>query len=126
MAMAMWICSLGLDGYPSNCGKGRSYVVFGGPGIGNSGTIALSVSLALMALNSMGKIMVIRAARLSAPPAISMAMGHADFLIGAFGCNAGKGRSYVVFGGPGVGSQGMIPLSVLNGSNGFKLDGEAT
>ena len=36
------------------------------------------------------------------------------------------GRSYVVYGGPGVGSQGLISLSTLNGTNGFKLDGEAS
>ena len=35
-----------------------------------------------------------------------------------------KGRSYVVFGGPGVGSSGNIATSSLNGTNGFKLDGE--
>ena len=35
-----------------------------------------------------------------------------------------KGRTYVVFGGPGVGSSGNILLSSLNGTNGFKLDGE--
>ena len=37
---------------------------------------------------------------------------------------AAIGRSYVVFGGPGVGSSGDIALSSLNGANGFKLDGE--
>ena len=36
------------------------------------------------------------------------------------------GRSYVVFGGSGVGSGGLIALSGLNGSNGFKLDGEVS
>ncbi len=35
-----------------------------------------------------------------------------------------KGRSYVVFGGPGVGSNGILNLSGLTGANGFKLDGE--
>ncbi len=30
----------------------------------------------------------------------------------------------MVFGGPGVGSSGDILLSSLNGTNGFKLDGE--
>ena len=55
-----------------------------------------------------------------------MAMGYADLLIGAYGYPAGsdKGRSYVVFGGPGVGSSGALVLSSLNGTNGFKLDGE--
>ena len=52
--------------------------------------------------------------------------GHVDLIIGADGYPGGskKGRSYVVFGGPGVGSNGMFNLSGLNGTNGFKLDGE--
>src|SRR5205807_49565 len=56
--------------------------------------------------------------------------GHADLLIGAYchlyssGC--GTGRSYVVFGGPEVGKSGGLLLSSLNGSNGFKLDGESS
>ncbi len=52
--------------------------------------------------------------------------GYADLLIGAYCYPAGsqKGRSYVVFGGPEVGSSGDILLSSLNGTNGFKLDGE--
>ena len=50
--------------------------------------------------------------------------GYADLFIGAYASNSGTGRSYVVFGGAGVGSSGMINLSSLNGTNGFKLDGE--
>ena len=51
--------------------------------------------------------------------------GHADLLIGAYQYQRKlKGRSYVVFGGPGVGSSGVIALSTLKGTNGFKLDGE--
>ena len=57
-----------------------------------------------------------------------MVMAVDDLLIGAFGYPAssfnGKGRSYVVFGGPGVGNKGIVALSSLNGVNGFKLDGE--
>ena len=52
--------------------------------------------------------------------------GYADLIIGAYGYpgGSGKGRSYVVFGGSGVGSSGVFDLSSLNGINGFKLDGE--
>ena len=38
-----------------------------------------------------------------------------------YGC---IGRSYVVFGGSSVGKNGLIALANLNGTNGFKLDGE--
>ena len=55
--------------------------------------------------------------------------GHADLIIGASGYlglgHNGKGRSYVVFGGPGVGSNGVFNLSTLTGVSGFKLDGES-
>ena len=55
-----------------------------------------------------------------------MATAVADLMIGAVGYLrvAYKGRSYVVFGGPGIGSSGILSLSNLTGTNGFKLDGE--
>ena len=40
------------------------------------------------------------------------------------GYNAGTGRSYVIFGKTDIGSSGLILLSSLNGTNGFKIDGE--
>ena len=62
MAMAYADLLIGAHGYPCNSGKGRSYVVFGGPGVGSSGILAFPVLMALMALNWMGKIMVISVA----------------------------------------------------------------
>ena len=50
--------------------------------------------------------------------------GHDDLIIGSSYYNSSRGCSYVVFGGPGVGTSGLISLSSLNGSNGFKIDGE--
>ena len=52
--------------------------------------------------------------------------GAADVIIGAYGHNSTVGRSYVVFGGAGVGSGSVLSLSTLNGQNGFKLDGEVS
>ncbi|MCA9312687.1 MAG: FG-GAP repeat protein, partial [Phycisphaerales bacterium] len=51
--------------------------------------------------------------------------GVDDLIIGAYGAPGGygSGESYVVFGGPGVGSTGVIELSALDGSNGFVLKG---
>ena len=51
--------------------------------------------------------------------------GYGDLVIGAPYHTNRIGRAYVVFGGLGVGSQGVLSLSSLNGTNGFKLDGEA-
>ena len=39
MTMAMTDILIGAYGYPNNNCKGRSYVVFGGAGVGNSGVI---------------------------------------------------------------------------------------
>ena len=55
--------------------------------------------------------------------------GYDDIIIGApfsdgGGLGAGSGRSYVVFGGPGV-FPDTVPLSSIDGSNGFRLTGEA-
>ncbi len=50
--------------------------------------------------------------------------GYGDLIIGAPYCAERIGRVYAVFGGPEVGSQGVLSLSSLNGANGFKLDGE--
>lgn len=52
--------------------------------------------------------------------------GYANVVIGASWYPGGsyKGRSYVMFGGSRVGGSGDLLLSGLNGSNGFKLDGE--
>ncbi len=115
-------------GTSCNC-KGRSYVVFGGPGVGSSGTIALSNLTGANGFKLDGEnnndesgISVSTAGDINGD-------GHADLLIGAPCYLSGypsncKGRSYVVFGGPEVGSHGMIALSNLTGVNGFKLDGE--
>ena len=118
---------IGAPGYPGGgANKGRSYVVFGGSGVGNNGVIALS------GLNGTNGFKLDgenngdgSGCSVSTAGDINFD-GHADLLIGALGYpeNSRKGRSYVVFGGQGVGSSGVIALSSLTGSNGFKLDGE--
>src|SRR5262249_8321599 len=52
--------------------------------------------------------------------------GYDDLLIGAPNALGGQaGRSYVIFGGAGVGQSGLLQLSSLNGIQGFKIQGEA-
>ena len=117
---------IGARGYINGSNKGRSYVVFGGPGVGSSGNISLSSLNGINGFkldgennNDYSGISVSAAGDINGD-------GHADLLIGARGYpnNTYKGRSYAVFGGPEVGSSGDILLSSLNGINGFKLDGE--
>ncbi len=106
---------------------GESYVVFGGMGVGASGSFDLS---SLDGSNGF----VINGADEShfSGTAVSSAGdingdGADDLLIGApnvnpFG-NFYAGATFVVFGGAGVGASGSINLSSLNGSNGFVLNG---
>jgi hypothetical protein len=114
---------IGAKGYNSNAGRG--YVVFGGFGIGSSGTLSLSSLNGVNGFKLDGE-----SGSSDSSGSVSTAGdingdGYADLLIGAEGYNSNTGRSYVVFGGPGVGSGGLLNLSSLNGLNGFKLDGEA-
>ena len=103
---------------------GRSYVVFGGPGVGSGGILALSSLEGRTGFKLDGEAKDESGYWVSAAGDINDD-GQADVLIGAWARNNSTGRSYMVFGGPGVGSSGSLPLTSLNGANGFKLDGEA-
>ena len=113
--------------YPNNLFKngGRSYVVFGGPKIGSKGLIALSSLNGTNGFKLVGENIGDSSGCSLGTAGDFNGDGHIDLLIGALGYYNSTGRSYVVFGGPGVGQEGIIQLSTLNGTNGFKLDGEA-
>ena len=51
---------IGAYGYPGGNAKGRSYVVFGGPGLAAVGYSVFPVSMAPMVLNSMVKTMMMK------------------------------------------------------------------
>ncbi|MBD2446928.1 FG-GAP repeat protein [Nostoc sp. FACHB-152] len=106
---------------------GQTYVVFGGANVGSSGTINLSD------LNGSNGFAI---NGLNATDFLGVSASHAgdingdgidDLIIGALrasaNANSGAGQSYVVFGGAGVGSNGSVNLSALNGSNGFAING---
>ena len=103
-----------------------TYVVFGQPEVGSSGLISLvtlngtnGFKIDGEALNDLSGVTVSAAGDINGD-------GHDDLIIGAYRHNVHIGRSYVVFGGPGVGNTGVISLANLNGLNGFKLDGEVS
>ena len=115
---------IGAPEYPQNGHNGRSYVVFGGSGIGSSGLISLG------SFNGGNGFKLDSANNEYSGSSVSAAGdingdGHDDLIIGAPGYDI-RGRSYVIFGGPGIGSSGLISLDSLDGGNGFKLDGDTT
>ncbi len=95
-------------------------MVFGGPGVGSSGDILLSSLNGTHGFKLDGENNGDRSGWSVNSAGDINGDGVADLLIGAPDIS----RSYVVFGGTGVGSSGDILLSSLNGTNGFKLDGE--
>ena len=115
---------IGAQGYPEGHFKGRSYVVFGGPRVGSSGFVALSNLNGANGFKLDGENDTDYSGWSVSTAGDIDGDGYADLLIGAHGSGNRTGRSYVVFGGPEVGSSGVIALSSLNGPNGFRLDGE--
>ena len=112
-----------IGAYQANSNAGASYVVFGKPGIGSTGSLALS------SLNGVNGF-VLPGVIANDSSGISVSGvgdingdGVADLIIGAHEANSGAGASYVVFGKLGIGSTGSLPLSSLNGANGFVLPG---
>jgi hypothetical protein len=104
---------------------GRSYVVFGGPGVGGGGLLSLSGLNGVNGFKLNGETTGDSSGVHVRSPGDINADGYPDILMGAYGRNSGAGRSYVVYGGPGVGGGGVIDLPNINGANGFKMDGEA-
>ena len=106
---------------------GESYVVFGGAGAVNSGSLDISnldgangfVILGIDENDGSG-FSVSDAGDVNGD-------GIDDVIIGAPGANQigpnSTGESYVVFGGSEVGSGGSLNLSTLDGSNGFLING---
>ncbi len=113
-------------GEPNGAGSGESYVVFGGAGIGATGAFELS------ALNGANGF-VLNGINAGDYCGVSVSAagdvngdGYDDVIIGAYRADpngSDSGESYLVFGGAGVGSTGVVELSALNGFNGFVLNG---
>ena len=103
---------------------GKSYVVFGRVGLGSNGSLELS------SLNGTNGF-VLRGEQANDYSGISVASAGdvngdriADLVIGVPGANSFAGKSYVVFGRAGIGGNGSLALSSLNGTTGFVLNGE--
>ena len=105
-------------------GGGRSYVVFGGPAVGDLGVLALANLNGKTGFKLNGESTGDWSGNSVSGLGDVNGDGVADLFVGAPGRANNTGRSYMVFGGAGVGSSGALELSKLNGQNGFKLDGE--
>ncbi len=111
---------------PNGASSGASYVVFGGSGVGSNRTFEFS------SLDGNSGFVINGVSRkdfsgfsVSAAGDIN-GDGIDDLLIGASGADPNgnySGASYVVFGGSGVGSNGTLELSSLDGNNGFVING---
>jgi len=106
---------------------GESYVVFGGPSVGASGSIEVSTLNGANGFVINGVAAGDNAGRSAAPAGDVNGDGVGDILIGATFADpngqSSAGEVYVVFGGPGVGAAGACELSSLDGTNGFVLQG---
>ncbi|MBD2113716.1 MULTISPECIES: beta strand repeat-containing protein [Cyanophyceae] len=112
---------------PSSAGAGKSYVVFGGAGVGAGGSLNLSVldgsnGFVINGIDAGG----ILGSSVSNAGDINND-GIDDLIVAAIVADPNglfnAGRSFVVFGGAGVGAGGSFDLSALNGSNGFGING---
>ena len=105
---------------------GRSYVVFGGRGVGGNGLLSLANLNGVNGFKLDGEMIGDYSGRSVSAAGDVNGDAYADLLIGTRGHASNTGRSYVVFGGREVGGNGLLPLANLNGTNGFKLDGEVS
>ena len=114
-----------------NKNKGRCYVVFGGISVGSRGLIELAKlngndGFKLIADDEVGNYLSFG----TSVAGIGDVNGDnfPDLLIGApgyqYSSGSYDGQSYVIFGTKNLGNNGIMSVSNVNGSNGFRLRGE--
>ncbi len=106
---------------------GESYVVFGGTGVGVGGSIELSSLNGTNGFVINGIDPIDRSGKPVSSAGDINGDGFDDIIVGAYRAapNGIKhaGKTFVIFGGAGVGATGSIELASLNGTNGFVLNG---
>ncbi|MGY6217549.1 Calx-beta domain-containing protein [Methylolobus aquaticus] len=106
---------------------GKAYVVFGGAGVGHDGTVDVG------SLDGTNGFVIEGLPYSQLGTSVQQVGdvnrdGYDDLIVGAPGtgtgeANTGAGAAYVVFGGPtGFGTDGVLKVSDLNGTNGFRID----
>jgi Protein tyrosine and serine/threonine kinase/FG-GAP repeat len=113
-------------------GTGRSYVVYGSNQTISGGLLSLSTLNGTNGYKLDGEGIGDYSGHSVSAAGDVNGDGYDDIILGAYchpyisGVGCGPGRSYVVYGGEKVISNGILSLSGLNGSNGYKLDGETS
>ena len=112
--------------------SGSSFVIFGAVGIGAGGSFNLATLTGANGFRADGAAEESNSGRALSPAGDVNGDGFADFLIGAYTADLSQsatniGRTYLVFGGPNVGSdpRPRLPLANLDGSTGFRIEGVA-
>ncbi len=111
---------------PGGANAGQVYLLFGGSGLGASGSVAVPTDLsAEVGIVFNGIFSGDVASRVAAAGDFN-GDGLADLLILAIGADPGpdaQGEVYVVYGGLDAGDSGVFELADLDGSNGFAING---
>lgn len=106
---------------------GASYVVFGGAGVAVGGLVELSSLDGTNGFTINGIDRIDNSGRSVSAAGDVNGDGYDDVIIGAPKADPNAiqeaGESYVVFGGPSVGTGGVLNASSLNGTNGFTITG---
>lgn len=129
-----WLEDVNKDGYDDliigardyNSNTGRSYVVFGDSQVGRNGVFYLRSVDGQTGFFLDGEYEQDYSGDSLASAGDVNGDGIADFMIGAYGYNNSMGRTYVIFGNSQItpSEENNLPLRNLNGTNGFKIDGE--
>lgn len=106
---------------------GKSYVLFGGNNIGNSGTVKLEQLNQSQGFVITGENEFDRFGNSVNSAGDVNGDGFDDLIIGARGANVNGqnyvGTSYVLFGDDNIGASGNFPVEDIDGTNGFVIPG---
>jgi len=112
---------------PGSSRNGVSYVIFGNETVGSSGTIDFATLNGTNGFAINGVDSGDNTGRSAALAGDVNNDGFDDLIVGASVADPNgidrTGASYVIFGGPSVGSSGVLELSTLNGTNGYIIPG---
>jgi hypothetical protein len=107
--------------------SGKTYVVFGGAGVGSDGRMRLNTLDGTNGFVLLGTENFDRSGISVSAAGDMNGDGIDDLIIGAYHATPDDqlyaGKSYVVFGGPEAGGDGNVRLSSLDGTNGLVLNG---